>query len=322
MTDPVQAAIQKAADALRDVPRLAVAGHIAPDGDAIGSALGIAAAARAAGVEVVASFSEPFTVPDTFRFLPVDLLVVPEDFPKAPEVMVACDTASLERLGSLVPSANAAGTLVVLDHHPSNDGFGDIQVIDPAGAATAELAYRLIRALGWPVDRDAATALYTGLVTDTGRFQYSSTSPATLRLAAELLEAGAAPAEIGQQLYERVPFGYLKLSAVVLGRAELDAERSLVWTTAFSADFEDAGIGYSDADPLIDDLRIAREAEVALLIKQVSEGFKGSLRSRGRVDVGAIAVALGGGGHHNASGFNHPGPPTAIAAEVAARLDG
>ncbi len=132
-------------------------------------------------------------------------------------------------------------------------------------------------------------------------------------MTAELLEAGVRPDEIGQRLYEAAPFGYLHVASAVMGRAVLDRDRSLVWSVLYRKDLEDAGIGPEDAESLIDLIRIAEEAQVTCLLKEVEPGLtKGSLRSRGAVDVAAVAMALGGGGHHNASGFVVKGAPEAV----------
>jgi len=307
--------LDKAAKAIAGASQLGVLCHVSPDGDALGSALGFAAAARRAGKQAVVSFGQPFETSDSFSYLPLSSLVAPSEFPEESEVLVVFDAADLSRLGSLAGRVSKAGTVVVVDHHVTNHGFGDIPVIDGKAAASAQLTYYLIKRLGWQIDAEVATCLHTGLVTDTGRFQYAATSPEVLRVAAALLEAGAQPDQIGQALYEAVPFGYLALSARVLGRAVLEPELDLVWSELGLADLEAAGVGYADADRLIDDLRIAKEAEVALLLKEVSAGTKGSLRSRGRVDVAAIASLLGGGGHVRAAGFTHRGQ-SAAALEV------
>jgi phosphoesterase RecJ-like protein len=296
--------IEAAAGLLVGAGRLAVSCHIGPDGDALGSALGLAHAARLDGREAVVSFGGGLGLPETYDFLDQAPLVAPSEFPAEPEVMVVFDVGVADRLGELAANARAAGKLIVVDHHPNPEpGFGDVQVIDPGAGAAAQLCFYLIRELGWPVDETVATCLLTGLVTDTGRYQYSSTSGELLRVAAELLDAGARPELIGQRVYESVPFGYLAVAAAVLGRARLEPELGLVWSVVERADLEAAGVGYEDLDPLIDDLRVAREAGVAVLLKEVPEGYKGSLRSRGGVDVRAIAAAEGGGGHHNAAGF-------------------
>ena len=199
--------------------------------------------------------------------------------------------------------------MIVVDHHRSNDGFGDIAYVDPDAAATTQLVFYLLRDLGWPLTVPVAEALYTGLVTDTGRFQYSSTSPEVHRVAAELVACGIDVASMGQHLFEEAPFGYYELASRVLARAQLEVENDLVWSVMFADDLEAAGIPYQETDSLIDLVRIAREVGVACLLKEIEPGrFKGSLRSRGEVDVSAVAQELGGGGHHNAAGFTIDGP--------------
>lgn len=299
--------IQKAAEVIAAAPSLAITCHVGPDGDALGSALALAHAARHAGIPAVVSFGEPFVVPESLQFLDLEPLISPKEFPQEPAVMVVFDVASPDRLGELQTAADAAGTLIVVDHHTSNTGFGDIAVIDPTGAASAELCRDLITAIGWKIDKTVATCLLTGMVTDTGRFMYSATSPSTLRAAAEMLEAGARPEEVGQNVYESVPFGYLAMSSAVLGRAELEEDLSLVWSVALESDMDEADIRFDQLEGLIDDLRIAREADTAALLKQTDGGFKVSLRSRGGTDVSKVAVAGGGGGHANAAGFTMEG---------------
>ncbi len=305
--------IAKAAEALAAAERIVVTGHIRPDGDALGSMLGLALAARDAGKTAHATFGEPFVIPASYTFLDRSCLVPPDADLGEIDVFVACDAAAPDRLGSVAPLAATAATVLVIDHHLSNNGFGDIAVIDPTAAATAELVYDLIVALGWDISPAVAAALYTGVVTDTGRFQYSSTSPHLHRMTAKLLEAGVRPDEIGQRLYEASPFAYLRVASAVMGRAVLDRDRSLVWSVLYREDLEEAGIGPEDAESLIDLIRIAEEAQVACLLKEVEPGLtKGSLRSRGAVDVAAVATALGGGGHHNAAGFVSEGAPEAV----------
>lgn len=309
----------EAVEILGSAQEIAVACHISPDGDAIGSAIGLARSARLAGLRAVASFGSPFTLSSIYEYLDRGVLVPPKEFPREPSVMVSVDAASLDRLGELAPNAHAARKLVVVDHHISNPGFGTVDLIDAEAGATAQLIAGLLTELGWPIDRGVADALLTGIVTDTGRFQYSNTTPALLRIAADLVEAGARPEVIGQNMYERVPFAYLKLEADVLGRCEL--ADGLVWSVLYLEDLERHQVGLEDADQLIDAIRIAWEAQVAALIKETSDGrYKVSLRSRGKVDVGAIAANHGGGGHHNAAGFTHDGPIEAIVANVEAAL--
>jgi phosphoesterase RecJ-like protein len=318
----IEKPLRDAAAAIAAARSIAITGHVSPDGDALGSSLALAHAARAAGKEAVVSFGSPFAIAESLTFLDMDPVVPTDEFPEAPECMVVFDCGSADRLAELGSPASDAKTLIVVDHHVTNTGFGDIQIIDPKAAASAQLATLLLDELGWEIDARVAQCLLTGLVTDTGRFQYSATTGDVMRLAGRLIDAGAVPEVIGQQVYESVAFGYLSASAAVLSRAILDEELSFIWSQLDLSDLETAGLEHHAVDGLIDDLRIAREAEVALLLKETADGWKGSMRSRGAVDVGSIAASFGGGGHHNAAGFTTDGPPEEIVETVRAALRG
>jgi phosphoesterase RecJ-like protein len=312
---------EKAAAVLRGSRDLALACHIGPDGDALGSMIGFGLAARDAGKNVVAGFGSPFVVPTTLSFLPDDLLLAPESFPKAPATMVVFDAGAPDRLAELGSPAADSGTLVVVDHHVTNEGFGDIALVDPGAAATGVIVAELLDVLGWPITADIATCLLTALVTDTGRFQYANTNPAALELAARLVESGARPDVISQKVYDEAPFGYLKVAGVALTRAQLDPEARMVSTIITERDLDEAGVGWGDIDNLINTLRLAEEADVAVLAKVHANGqVKLSLRSRGDTDVGALAAGLGGGGHRLAAGVTFAGAPDAAIAEVKSRL--
>lgn len=313
--------LARAAAAIRSASRIGIVGHVGPDGDALGSMLGLAHAARGAGKETVCSFGEPFVVPRELQFLDLEPLVPPADFPADLDIAIACDTASPDRLGSVGPAVTAADTVIVLDHHVSNGGFGDIAVVDPAAAATAQLAFYLIRELGWEITPVVATALYVGLLTDTGQFQYSMTSQEVHRVAGELLSAGAQSDDVAQKIYGERPFGYLSVAAAVLARATLIGDKRFVWSVLHAADLAAAGVTYEDTDGLIDLIRLPVEADVACLLKRLDDDTtKGSLRSRGRVDVSAVAALFGGGGHHNASGFTTSQPPDEVIAAIVEAL--
>ncbi len=314
--------LEKAATAIRDSEDIALACHVGPDGDALGSMIGFGLAAREAGKKVVASFGSPYVVPANLSFLPVDMLVDPDDFPESPDLMVVFDAGSPDRLAELGSAASDAGTLIVIDHHVTNDGFGSIALVDPAAAATGVLVAALLDVLGWPLTPEIATCLHTAIVTDTGRFQYSNTTPETLRLAADLVEAGARPELISQKVYEEAPFGYLRAAAVALSRATLDADLGMVSTVLTEEDLDEAGIDWGDVDNLINTIRLAEEADVAVLAKVHSDKrVKMSLRSRGATDVGGLAQELGGGGHRLASGFTFDGPAEDAVEEVRKRVE-
>jgi len=316
-----RAIVEQAAAALAGASRIALACHVGPDGDALGSMLGLATAAANQGKEVVASFGSPHIVPPSLGFLPTDLLVPPADFPAEPPLMVVLDVGSADRLGELAASVAKAGTLLVIDHHVTNAGFGDIALIDPAAAATGELVYHVLDVLGWEVTPDVAMCLHTALVTDTGRFQYANTTPTTLRIAAELVAAGARPEVIGRHVYEEAPFGYLKAAALALGRALLDADRATVTASLTEEDLGASGITWAETENLIDLLRLTTEADTAVLIKGHSDGrVKVSLRSRGATDVGGLAASMGGGGHRLAAGFTTEGNVDEVRERVLAAI--
>jgi len=296
------------ANAARAIDRaglVALACHVNPDGDALGSMLGLFHVLRGAGRDVVASFPPPFVVAPHYRELPgLDLLTKPEDFPAEPDVMITFDCGSLGRLGRLQQAAVAARELVVLDHHVSNTRYGTINVIDPEAAASGVLVRRLVDELGLTLDRPAAVALYAALVCDTGRFQYDTTTPGVFDLARELVEFDVPVSRLSRQLFEEHRFAYLQLLAEALATAQLDLEHRFVWTAVTQAMLERHGVTLEEVEGLIDILRRTTEAEVTCVLKEEPSGnIRVSLRSLGDVDVRAIAETYGGGGHRFAAGF-------------------
>jgi phosphoesterase RecJ-like protein len=302
--------------------------HIRPDADALGSMLAMAQALTGRGQHVVASFGDdPFAVPAILRFLPgLELLSEPASYPARPEVMMSFDASGRDRLGLLAGPAMAAGELIVVDHHASNSGFGSVSLVDPSAAATAVLAADLIDRLGIGLTRDVAMCLYAGLVTDTGSFRFSATTAEVHRLAARLLDAGADPAAVSRELYDRAPFGYLGLLAAALGRATLDRDaahgRGLVWTTVTKADREPAKLPLDAAESVIDEIRRTNEAEVAVVLKEDDQGiWQASVRSKDVIDVAKAAATLGGGGHARAAGFSYSGRADAAITALTSALD-
>ncbi len=322
---PTPADYQRAADLLDPPGELLLACHLNPDGDALGSALALGLALRRRGRALTVSFSEPFTVPETLAHLPgQDLLVPPAEAPDAPEVFVTFDTGSADRLGDLAPRVGTAGSVLVIDHHPSNTGYGTQHLVETGAAATAVIVARLLDTMGAEIDHDIAACLYTGLSTDTGSFRYAATTPEVHLLAARLLATGIRHDLIARELYDSHPFGWLPLVAAVLSRSALEPAAAgglgLVWTYATLADLGE--LGMDQVEGVIDVVRTAREAEVAAVCKELPDGFWAvSMRSKGRVDVGQVCVDLGGGGHRFASGFTATGPLDVVIKAVRSALD-
>lgn len=298
---------------------VALACHAEPDGDALGSMLALHLFLRREGYDTVASWgSEPFQVPPQYTFLPgLDSLDPPGAFPEEPAVLVAFDAGRIERLGSLADAAKRAATVIVVDHHESNTRFGSVNLVAPSAAATAVLVDELIRRLGGRPDRDIASCLYTGLVTDTGRFQYRNTDRSAMELGSRLIGEGIEHAEMSRQMFETHSFGYLKVLARVLDRATFVPEASLVYSWVEQTDLDRFGMAFEETEGIIDILRTADAAEITMMMKEQPDGdWRTSLRAKGRTDVGRLADELDGGGHPFSAGFTGRGTPQQVAGRV------
>jgi bifunctional oligoribonuclease and PAP phosphatase NrnA len=317
-------ALVAAAELIARGGQVALACHMAPDGDALGSMLAFHHLALAAGVSSVASWPEPFVVAPHYQYLPgLDLATKPADFPDEPDVMVTFDCGSLARLGelgSVAARCRDAGRLIVLDHHASNDRYGSINAVYPSAAATAVVVRQLAQLLGWNLTRNAAICLYTGLVTDTGRFQYSNTTPEVFSFAHELSAFDLPICEMSRRLFEEHRFAYLKLVGACLDRAELDVDLGFVATWVTEEDFRRFDVSIEETEGLIDLIRRAVEAEVSCVLKESPEGTRVSLRALAHTDVGAIATRFGGGGHRFAAGFTSQGTVAQTLAAIRAAL--
>jgi bifunctional oligoribonuclease and PAP phosphatase NrnA len=224
-------------------------------------------------------------------------------------------------LGDLEPSAKAAGELIVVDHHVSNDRYGSINVIDADAAASGVLVRRLIDRLGLPLERDAALCLYAALVCDTGRFQYDTTTAEVFDLARELVSFDVPVSKLSRTLFEEHRFAYLQLLGEALARAELFPDERFVWTAVTNDMLVRHGVTIEEVEGLIDILRRTSEAEVTCVLKEeVDRTVRVSLRSLGEVDVRHIAEAHHGGGHRFAAGFTSTDDIATIVRSIRAAL--
>ncbi|WP_007513457.1 MULTISPECIES: DHH family phosphoesterase [Pseudofrankia] len=296
--------------------------HANPDSDTLGSALALGLALREAGADVVVSFdADPFRVPDGLAFLPGrELLAAPADLPGDLDLVVTLDAAAPHMLGVLAARMTAAPRSLVVDHHRSSAEFGQVRLVDPDAPSTSTVVLELLDRLGLPLDALVATALYAGLATDTGSFRQATASPAAHRAAARLVEAGADPTVIGWSVWGIHRFGYLGLLAEVLGRAGLSESSDapghrLAWTYITAADLTQRGLRLEHVEGVVDVLWGVLEADLAAVAKELpGGGWTVSLRSRGLIDVGALAAELGGGGHREKAGFLVGGPEEGDAA--------
>ncbi len=315
-------AFSETADVIQSSSNIALACHVNPDGDALGSMLGLFHVLRAQGKEVVASFPTPFIVAPPYKSLPgLDKLVPPEKFPANPDVMITFDCGALNRLGDLKEAAVKAQQLIVVDHHLSNEGFGTINLIDPDAAASAVVTRELIHALGLPLNRDAALCLYVALICDTGRFAYDSTKPSVFELAAELASFDLPIAELTRTIFEEHSFAYMQLLGEVLQHMVFSPVHHFVWAAITQQQLAKYGVSYEEIDETIDVIRQTSEAEVAAVFKEQPDGsWRGSLRSLGRVNVEAIAAQFHGGGHKYAAGFTTKHSLESIVATIESAL--
>lgn len=296
-----------AVGALRDAKSVAIACHVNPDGDALGSLFAASIGLRRLGKTTYPTWgSKPAAIPFSYAFMPeVDTLVQPDDVPET-DVFLAVDCGAGDRLGLVEAQARKAPVLINVDHHPGNDDFGTHNIVVTNVSSTAELVTRLLQDLNVEIDKDIATCLYTGIVTDTGRFQYANSTPETLRIAADLLGLGVPATFIAQEVFESSPFGYLKLVGRVLDRAVLFEDVRFVYSWLTLADLAETGVAPDETDKLIDAVRSTRAADVAALFKEQADGrYRVSMRSKGP-SVGALARERGGGGHELAAGFTAP----------------
>ncbi len=309
-----------AVEVLSRAPHVSLATHVNPDGDALGSLFGASLALRKLGKTTSPSWGEtPAAIPPAYTFLPGgDHLVQPSEMPKD-GVFLALDCGGRDRLGELEHLVDSAGVVINVDHHPGNDNFGAHNIVVTTASSTAELIGGMLRRLDVEFDRDIATCLYTGIVTDTGRFSYSNSTPDTLRMAADLLELGVEAPRIATEVFDSAPFGYLKLSGRVLDRAVLLEEKSFVYSWITLADLAETRIATDETEKLIDLVRATRAADVAAMFKEQSDGrYRVSLRSKGLTNVGEIARANSGGGHDLAAGFTAESVTDAVAVISAA----
>src|SRR5215213_3871967 len=305
-----QADLGAVVEAIRGRERFLVTTHENPDGDALGSLLAAQLALAALGKDSEMFLPGPAPLPGEYRFLPLQDLrrELPDD--AAERTLVAVDAANESRLGADAAALHAAPFTINVDHYHDNSRFGDVNLVDAQASSTGEVLRDVLGELGVELTPELAEPLYVALVTDTGRFQYSNTTPKALRLAAELVEAGADVRKVFQKVYETVQFAKLKLLARALERAQVYAGGGLVVSYLLRDDFAQVGAAEPYSEGIIDYLRAVEGADMAALIREPPRGDaparRVSLRaSADEIDVSKIARASGhGGGHRQAAGFS------------------
>lgn len=301
------------ADALRSHDRFLLVTHENPDGDALGSILALKLALDSVGKDSVMYLYGDAPLPSEYGFMSLDSLQreLPDDW--RDRVVVALDCANESRLGPVPKLLEQAPLVINVDHHHDNSRFGNLNLVVADASSTGEVLRDVLAELGVELTPEVAEALYIALVTDTGRFQYTNTTPKALRLAAELVEAGADVHQIFRDVYETVQFAKLKLLARALERARIYDGGRLVVSYLLRTDFTDIGAAEAYSEGIIDYLRAVEGADMAALIREPprsdAPARRVSLRaSSEQIDVSAIARKSGGGGHRQAAGFSSDDP--------------
>ncbi|WP_040393601.1 DHH family phosphoesterase [Effusibacillus pohliae] len=312
--------MQEAADFLRRHDDFLLLTHVQPDGDALGSTLGFAHLLHMLGKRFTVAVEEP--VPDRFRFLPLaDAVRLAAEIPRPFASVVALDCGDLKRLGSCAALVAEDACLLNIDHHKTNDQFGQINLVDADAAATSQIVYNLARFMNVAIDRKMATCLYTGLLTDTGGFRYSNTTVEVHHMAADLLAHGVAPYDVAERALETLTWSQVQLIREGLAGLKRDDSGQIAWIAVNREQLARAGATDQDTEGLVAYARNIQGVEVGILFREQADGtIKVSLRSKRRVDVGEIALLFGGGGHARAAGCILEGPIEQAALAVLAKV--
>jgi len=309
VTGLAPAGIDEVLAELRSRERFLLTAHEGPDGDALGSLLGMHHLLGQLGKDsVMFMAAKEFPLPIEYRFLPLEEVFHEPPADMTDRTVVFLDCGNIDRMP--VDFLAEDGNLVInIDHHHDNTLFGDVNLVDVDASCTAEIVYELAVALGAEITPEIASALYVGVITDTGKFMYENTRARTHRIAAELIDAGVEVDETYRRLYEHVPIEKLRLVSRALDAIQFHCEDRLVLAYVTAADYEATGAGEEMTEGLIDFLRSVEGGKVAALVRDLGDrgraARKVSLRSSdGEVDVSAIARKHGGGGHKRAAGFS------------------
>ncbi len=293
--------------------------HENPDGDAVGSSLALANYLRRLGKDVTVHFCDP--VPDIYQFLPLADTVVSTIPDRDFDICFVLDVGEFRRAGRTVTEFQRIGKFINVDHHLSCEEFGALNLIDSQACATGALVYRIIRGAGDEIDYDTALCIYTAVITDTGSFRYSNSNPEAFAIAGEMIARGVNAWFIAERLYESQPRQRLELLALSLGTLQVSPRGDLAAIAVTLDMYEKTGTSAELTDGFVNYPRSIQGVEVAVFFREIRTGFfKVGFRSKGKVDVSALAAHFGGGGHHNAAGCNMAGTLDEIKQTVFARL--
>jgi phosphoesterase RecJ-like protein len=306
--------------AVRDSETICVVGHVRPDGDCIGSQLGLGYGLKNAGKKVTVWNEDE--MPKKLAFLDPDRLLQKPRAGLRFDCVIATDCASYERLGKVGEGIKERQVFINIDHHASNTRYADLNWISAKEPSTGELIYYLLQAGKWPITPAIADCLFTAVSTDTGSFQYPSTRPATYHVAAHLVKLGANLAKVCNEVYQSYPLSRVRLLQHVYNKFKLAHDDQIAYFWLKKADFSRTGAGPDDAEGLIDHIRAIEPVVVACVFEEMEPDLtRISLRSKSeKVNVSDVAARFGGGGHQAAAGARVRGRPLGVQRRVIGAL--
>jgi phosphoesterase RecJ-like protein len=312
--------IDRILEIIREHETFCIVGHVRPDGDCIGSQLGLALALQNEGKKITVWNDDP--VPQKYKFLNPDGLFAKPKTGETFDCVIATDCASFQRLGRAGECVADRKVFINIDHHESNTRYADVNWVSPREPSSGELIYRLMKVARWPITKPIADLLFTAISTDTGSFQYPSTRPGTFHAGAELVTRGANLARICDEVYQSYPLSRAKLLKHVYSKFRLTDNDRIAWFWLKQKDFNRTGAESNDTEGLIDHIRAIEPVVVACVFEELEpELTRISLRSKSdRVNVNEICAQFGGGGHPAAAGARIPGTPLAVQRRVIAAV--
>lgn len=287
---------------MKNADRIAILPHVSIDGDALGSSLALALALKKINKELTVYIEEE--IPLSYSFLPgKEFVKVYDNKPEKHDLVIALDTGDLERLGRRIEIFNEADTTINMDHHTTNTEFADMNLVKTSASAVGEIIYQIIKMMGIEIDKEMATCIYVAIVTDTGGFRYSNTTPITHQITSDLLNNGVDVANISQTLFETSSLSRVKLMGVAIETLEVLEGGKLTFMTVSDDMIKSAGAKEEECDGIVNIGRNIGDVEVAVLMRYRLNGeLKINFRSKDYVDVSKIANKHSGGGHKRAAG--------------------
>ena len=312
--------IARILEGIRESQTVCIVGHIRPDGDCVGSQLGLGLALKAEGKKVVCWNEDP--IPEKYAFLNPDGLFQKPKRGQKFDCVIATDCASFERLGAVAPCISNRKLFINIDHHASNTRYADINWVSAREPSSGELILRLLKAAKWPITKRIADCLFTAISTDTGSVQYSTTRPGTFHAGAELVTRGADLARICDEVYQSYPLSRARLLQHIYSNFRLTYKDQIAYFWLKRKDFTRTGAESDDTEGLIDHIRAIAPVVVACVFEELEpELTRISLRSKNeKVNVNEVAAEFGGGGHKAAAGARIPGKPLSVQRKVIAAV--